>query len=122
MNNCETTESNDINLVSIDEFAKLDLRVGEILASEPIENSKKLLKLHVSLGSELGERQIVAGIAKSFTTDELKGRKIVIIANLAPAKLAGVTSQGMLLASTGAEGEVIPLDPGSHSVVGTRVK
>jgi methionyl-tRNA synthetase len=109
-------------VISIDEFAKVDLRVAEILTAEPVEKSKKLLKLQLSLGSELGTRQIVAGIAKDYEPDTLAGRKIVIISNLAPATLAGVESNGMLLASTDGAGRVIPLDPGQDSIPGSRVR
>jgi methionyl-tRNA synthetase len=107
--------------ISIDDFFKSDLRVAQILSATPIEKSKKLLKLHVSLGSVLGERQIMAGIAKSFSPEELVNKKIVIVANLAPATLAGEVSEGMLIATTDPEGKVCPLDPGADSIVGSRV-
>lgn len=84
-------------LISYEEFDKLDLRVGTILQAEPVPKSKKLFKLEVELGSE--KRQIVSGIAEHFSSDELIGQKVIVVANLKPAKLMGIESQGMILAS-----------------------
>ncbi|NLC52775.1 MAG: methionine--tRNA ligase [Firmicutes bacterium] len=83
--------------ITIDEFAKIQLRVAKVLAAEKIEGADKLLRLQVRLGSE--ERQIVAGIARYYQPEELVGKEIVIVANLKPAKLRGVLSQGMILAA-----------------------
>ena len=88
----------DDNLISIDDFGAMDLRVGEILEAEPIEKSNKLLKLKVNVGEK--ELQIVAGIAKNYEIDELINRKVIAIVNLKPAKLFGVKSEGMLLATS----------------------
>lgn len=85
-------------LIDIDYFKKVDLRVAKVLEAERVEKSEKLVKLKVDLG-ELGVRQIVAGIAKYYTPQELVGRLIIIVANLKPAKLMGIESQGMLLAA-----------------------
>ena len=82
--------------IDYDEFAKVDLRVGKIMAAEAVPKSNKLLKLKIDIGEE---RTIVAGIGKDYTPAELIGRKIVIVANLKPAKLMGVESYGMLLAT-----------------------
>jgi len=84
--------------IPIAEFAKLDLRVAHVLAAEPVPKSKKLLKLRVSLGTE--ERTVVAGIAEHYRPDDLVGTKVVIVANLEPAKLMGIESQGMILAGS----------------------
>jgi methionyl-tRNA synthetase len=92
-------------LISIEEFAKLDLRVGEIKHAERIEKSKKLIKLKVDIGTE--ERQVVAGIADSYLPEELIGKKIILVANLKPAKLMGVESKGMILAAGTNERTVI---------------
>jgi len=81
------------------DFEKLDLRVAEILKAEDIEGADKLYKLTISVG-ELGERTICAGIKKFYTEEELKNKKIIIIANLEPRKLKGIESQGMLLAAS----------------------
>ena len=83
--------------ISIEHFSGVELRVGEILECEPIPKAKKLLKLQVDLGYE--KRQVVSGIAKFYTPEELIGKKVIIVANLKPAKLCGVDSYGMLLAS-----------------------
>jgi len=87
--------------VTIDDFAKLDLRVGLILTAEKVSGSKKLLKLQVDIGSE--QRQVVAGIGTRYSPESLIGKKIVLITNLQPAKIMGVESRGMLLAAGGEE-------------------
>jgi len=92
--NVVTTE----DLIDIDYFKKVDLRVARIVEAERVEKSEKLVKLQLDLG-ELGRRQIVAGIAKYYTPEELVGRLIVVVANLKPAKLMGIESRGMLLAA-----------------------
>lgn len=82
--------------ISIDEFKKVKLRVAQIIAAENVKKSDKLLKLQIDLGNE--KRQLVAGIAKSYSPEELIGKKILVVANLKPAKLFGIESQGMVLA------------------------
>jgi methionyl-tRNA synthetase len=84
--------------IGIEDFMKVDLRVGKILSAERVEKSEKLVKLKVDIGTET--RQVVAGIGKSYTPEELTGKSIVIVANLKPAKLMGIESQGMLLAAS----------------------
>lgn len=84
-------------LISYEEFDKLDLRVATILKAEPVPKSKKLFRLEVDLGAE--QRQIVSGIAEHFTPEDLVGRSVIVVANLKPAKLMGIESQGMILAS-----------------------
>jgi methionyl-tRNA synthetase len=83
--------------IEFDDFMKLDLRIATVLECEPVKKTDKLLKLRIDLGSE--ERQIVAGIAKVYTPEELIGKQIVIVANLKPVKLRGEESRGMLLAT-----------------------
>ena len=83
--------------ISIDEFAKVELRVGEILECESVPKAKKLLKLQIDLGYE--KRQVVSGIAKFYQPSELIGKKVAVVTNLKPCKLCGVDSYGMLLAS-----------------------
>ena len=85
-------------LLSIDEFGRVELRVAEVLAAEAVPKSKKLLKLTVSLGRE--QRTIVAGIAQHYAPADLVGKKVVVVANLEPAKLMGIQSQGMVLAGS----------------------
>src|SRR3954471_16708104 len=96
------------NIITIDDFAKIDLRVAVVLAAEPVPKTDKLLKLDLDLGDE--QRTIVSGIAQFYEPETLVGRRIVIVANLKPAKLRGVESRGMLLAAGGrAEGQDLGL-------------
>ncbi|MCC7201375.1 MAG: methionine--tRNA ligase [Nitrospirae bacterium] len=87
--------------ISIEEFAKIKLRVGKIVSAESVPNSKKLIKLLVDIGDE--KRQLVAGIALHYKPEDLTGRSVVIVANLKPAKLMGIESQGMVLAASSGE-------------------
>ncbi len=107
--------------ITVDDFFKADLRVAEIVAAEKIEKSKKLMKMRVRIGEE--ERTIVAGIATAYTAEQLVGRKVVVVANLLPAKLMGIESNGMVLAAslpgTG-EPSLLSVDPSVPS--GTKVK
>jgi len=84
--------------IPFDDFKKIELRVAEVLAGERVPKSKKLLKLTVKVGEEV--RTIVAGIAEHYEPESLVGRKIVIVANLQPATLMGVESNGMVLAAS----------------------
>ena len=84
-------------LIGIDDFMKVELRTAKVLAAEKVEKAKKLLKLQLDLGYE--KRQVVSGIAKWYAPEDLVGRKVVIVANLKPATLCGIESQGMILAS-----------------------
>ena len=95
--------------IAFEDFGKVELRVAQIIACEPIPKAKKLLKLQVDLGFE--KRQVVSGIAKFYTPDELIGKKVILVCNLKPAKLCGVDSYGMLLASGEDEVKVAFLDP-----------
>ncbi len=99
--------------ISIEDFQKVDLRVAKIIACESVPKSKKLLKLQVEIGTE--RRQIVAGIAQQRKPEDLIGKTIIVVANLAPAKLMGVESQGMLLAAQG-EGDAFALLTVSNDV------
>ncbi|MFA6074832.1 MAG: methionine--tRNA ligase [Negativicutes bacterium] len=84
--------------ITIDEFAKMDLRIAQVLTAEKVEKADKLLKLMVDLGSE--QRTVISGIAKYYAPEELVGRKVVLVANLKPAKIRGVLSHGMVLAAS----------------------
>jgi methionyl-tRNA synthetase len=117
----ETTQAvpPDLTKISIDQFKEIDLRVGEIRAAEKVEKAKKLIKLTVFDGES--ERTMVAGIATKYTPEELVGRKVVIVANLQPATLMGVESNGMVLAaSIGGEPSLISVD--ASVPAGTKVK
>jgi len=98
-------------IISFEDFAKLDLRAGTVISAEAVPDSAKLVKLEVELGIELGKRQIVAGIQKAYSPENLVGKQIVIVANLEPRKLAGLESQGMLLAAHSGDGAPILLQP-----------
>ena len=105
--------------ITIDAFEKIDLRVGTVKAAEKVKKSKKLLKLQVMVGEE--ERTIVSGIAQYYEPEALIGRNVIVIANLAPAKLFGIESFGMLLAASDGNGNLVLADaPGMAS--GSRVK
>ena len=90
--------------ITIDEFAKIDLRVGKIVSCEKLKKSRKLLKLMVDDGQ--GTRQILSGISKWYKPEDLEGKKVIFVANLAPAKLAGELSEGMVLAADAGEDDV----------------
>ena len=101
--------------IGIDEFRAIDLRVATVLHAEPVPKAKKLLKLEIDMGER---RTLVAGIAEHYTPESLIGRQIIVVANLKPAKLMGVLSQGMLLAAGDATGSALvtpdrPVAPGT---------
>jgi methionyl-tRNA synthetase len=85
-------------VITIEEFQRIELRVATILSAERVPGTEKLLKLQIDLGSE--RRQLVAGIAKHYTPEELIGKQIVVVTNLQPAVIRGIESQGMLLAAS----------------------
>lgn len=95
--------------IQYDDFVKMDLRVGEIKTAEAVEKSNKLLKFTVDTG--IDQRTIVSGIAKHFTPEEMIGKKVVVMANLAPRKIMGIESQGMLLFAENADGKLCAVSP-----------
>jgi len=99
----ETEEPEKDDLITLDQFQQVDLRVAEIVTAERVPKSDKLLKIEVSLGGE-EKRQVVAGIAEHYEPEVLIGKKVLFVANLKPVKLRGVLSQGMLLAATNEDG------------------
>lgn len=90
-------ETGVVSLIDIGDFAKVELRVAQVTACEPVPKADKLLKLQLDDG--MGGRQVVSGIAKFYTPEDLIGKKIVLVSNLKPAKLRGVPSEGMILAA-----------------------
>ena len=103
-------------MITIDQFRELELKVGTVTSAEPHPNADRLVVLRVDLAGE--ERQIVAGIRAHYPPESLIGRQIVVVANLAPATLRGVESQGMLLAASSGDRVVLvrpdePVAPGS---------
>ncbi len=105
-------------IIGFDDFMKVELRTAQIIACEPVKKAKKLLCLQVDLGYE--KRQVVSGIAKFYKPEDLIGKKIIVVANLAPAMLCGIESQGMLLASGEEQVRVVFLD--SETPLGERVR
>jgi methionyl-tRNA synthetase len=106
--------------ISIDDFAKIELRVGQVKAAEKVKGADKLLRLEVDLGTEV--RQVVAGIAESYAPELLVGRKVVIVANLAPRKLRGLESNGMIVAASPEGGKAVLAGFLEDVPVGTRLK
>lgn len=105
--------------ISIDDFAKIDLRVATVVAAERVPKTDKLIKLQVKIGDE--ERTIVSGIAQHYEPENLIGKNVIVIANLKPAKLRGIESRGMVLAASDGEGNLVLADaPGIAS--GSKVK
>ena len=107
-------------LISIDDFAKIDLRIAEVVACEAVEKADKLLKLTVKLGDET--RTVVSGIRKWYEPEALVGRKVVLVANLKPAKLRGIESQGMILAAEDDAGNLDLVGTGLDLPSGTKVR
>jgi methionyl-tRNA synthetase len=105
--------------IDIAEFARIELRVAQVKAAERLAGSRKLVKLQVDLGSE--ERQVVAGIAESYAPQDLVGRKVALVANLKPARLMGVESDGMVLAAS-LDGRAVLLTPDADVPAGTKIK
>jgi methionyl-tRNA synthetase len=106
--------------ITIDDFVKVDLRVGQIKAAEKVKGADKLLRLEVDIGSEV--RQIVAGIATAYAPESLIGRKIVIVANLQPRKLRGLESNGMIVAASLGDGSPVLAGFLEDVPVGARLK
>lgn len=109
----------ETNLITIQDVAKVELRIGKVISAERVKKSDKLLCLQVDTG---GMRQIVAGIGKAYTPEDLIGKKIIVVTNLQPAKLMGVESQGMLLAATGSDGVPVILMPEKDVEQGAKIK
>lgn len=108
------------NIIAFEEFAKVDLRVAKVLEAQAHPNADKLLLLKVDLGTE--QRQIVAGLKGYYSPEELVGRSIIVVANLAPRMMRGEESQGMLLAAcTEDRTQVIHLTPAGDVPPGTKV-
>ena len=100
----EENGKEEFNEITIDDFAKIQLVTGEVIASEAVKGSKKLLKNTVKMGDET--RTILSGIAKYYTPEEMAGKKVVVVANLAPRKMMGEVSHGMILCAEDADGNL----------------
>jgi methionyl-tRNA synthetase len=106
--------------ITIDDFARVDMRVGEIRAAEPVPGTDRLLRLQVDIGSEV--RQVVAGIAGSYRPEELIGRRVVVVVNLEPRRLRGVESNGMIVAATRPDGSPVLCTFTEDVPLGARLK
>jgi len=113
-------EKEKVELITYDDFMKIQLSTAEVIEAEKVPKSEKLLKLKVKLDNE--ERQVIAGIAKSYTPETIIGKKVVIVANLQPAKLMGLESKGMILAVETKDGTLEVLNVPESVNNGTRVK
>ena len=105
--------------VTIDDFDKLQFQVGEIIACEAVKKSKKLLCSQVKIGSQV--RQIVSGIKNFYSPEEMVGKKVMVVTNLKPAKLAGILSEGMILCAEDAEGNLALMTPEKEMPAGAEI-
>lgn len=105
--------------IGFDDFLKMDLRVGEIIKAEKVEKSNKLLKFTVDIGLE--QRTILSGIAKHFSAEEMVGKKVTVMANLAPRKIMGIDSQGMLLFAENSDGKLVAVHPNNDAENGAAI-
>lgn len=100
-------EEESMDIITFDEFKRMDFRVGEIMKAERVEGTEKLVKMKVNIGAET--RQMIGGIADTYTPEELEGKKVIVIVNLKPAVIRGIESQGMLLAAEVGGKAIIPV-------------
>ena len=105
--------------ITFDDFMKMQFQVGEIIACEEVKKSKKLLCSQVKIGSQV--KQIVSGIKGHYTAEEMVGKKVMVLVNLKPAKLAGVLSEGMLLCAEDAEGNLALMTPEKTMPAGAEI-
>jgi len=105
--------------ITFDDFGKMQFQVGEIISCEAVPKSKKLLCSQVKIGSQV--KQIVSGIRKHYTPEEMVGKKVMVLVNLKPAKLAGVLSEGMLLCAEDAEGNLALMTPEKAMPAGAEI-
>ena len=118
--------------MTLNEFKNCDLRVGKVITAERVEGSEKLLRMQIDLGETRGSgseddprepqpRQILSGIGKAYTPEEMVGKQVVIIANLDPRMMMGMESQGMLLAASDADGKPVILTVAGEVASGTQI-
>jgi len=106
-------------MITFDDFKKMDIRIGKIVAAEKVAGTDKLLKLEIDLGVE--KRQLVAGIAESYLPDQLIGREVPVLVNLVPRSIRGIESQGMVLAVS-VDGKPVLLHPDSEVPPGSIIR
>lgn len=107
-------------MINIEDFSKIELKIGKIESAERVVGSEKLIKMLVDIGSE--KRQVLAGIGKAYEPDVLVGREIVVIANLEPRMMMGMESQGMLLAATNEDGLPVFITPEKEVPPGSGIR
>jgi methionyl-tRNA synthetase len=116
----KTKVSADEEEISIDDFFRVQMRVAEIVSAEAVPKTDKLLKLELKIGEE--SRTVVSGIAQSYDPADLPGRRVVVVANLKPAKLRGIVSQGMILAAEDDDGNLALVEPDKQLPSGAIVR
>ena len=118
MENAKPETQNPKSEIQFDDFAKLELKAGTVTSCEKVAKADKLLKLEVDLGNE--KRIIVSGIAQHYTPEEIVGKQVIVVTNLAPRKMKGIESQGMILTAEDSDGKLQllkpenPVSPGSN--------
>ena len=112
--------SDETDEISIDDFFQVKLRVAEVTVAEKVQKADKLLKLTLDVGDET--RTVVSGIAEWYAPEELLGKKVVLVANLKPAKLRGIVSQGMILAADDGRGGLTLVRPAGDIALGAEVR
>ena len=112
--------SDETDEISIDDFFQVKLRVAEVTVAEKVQKADKLLKLTLDVGDET--RTVVSGIAEWYEPEELLGKKVVLVANLKPAKLRGIVSQGMILAADDGRGGLTLVSPAGDIALGAEVR
>ena len=111
----------DQNIININQFADIDLRVAKIIEASNVEGADKLLKLKLSVG-DLGNRQVFAGIKSAYNPSDLNGKLVILVSNLAPRQMKFGLSEGMVLASSDDKGGIYLISPDSGAEEGQRVK
>lgn len=106
--------------IHLEDFQKIDLRVGEVVSAERVEGTRALMVLRVNLGDE--ERTLVAGLAPYYTPEEIVGKRVIVVVNLEPAVIRGIKSQGMLLAADDGQGHVSLVTVDRDIAPGSRVR
>ncbi len=107
-------------MISFDDFAKLEIKIGTITSAEKVEDADKLLKLEIDFGEE--KRQIVSGIAQWYKAEDLVGKQVPVLVNLEPKTFRGVQSQGMILAASGDDDSAVLLHPDKNVSVGSKIR
>jgi len=116
----EQKEKKETEKINYDYFSKIEMRTATIIHAEKVENTNKLMRINIDLGYE--QRQIIAGIAESYTPEELLGKQIIVVTNLEPRKIKGNLSDGMLLAVENPDGKIILLTTEKKTENGLQVR